>query len=475
MNEAPSIELLDLNEEFWALTIGPLGSSENPTVFVASENQFRRYSKTKGIYEPISESAVTSGILGNLELCAEFLPRRVQFASFLNLKNRQRLKSVVDRAKDLLAVEDGDDFFQDRKHLHLAFLNGTLQIDNGQFHPSDPGRPVKENLPLNYDPEAHCDIFLGSFLANILEPAYIDLLQRYLSQVLEGINHSQTILVLTGDAGWGKSSLMKILGSMVGWKNVGIIREQLFRDEFELAHYHHKHFLFHPDMPTDFLDRKEASIFKQLVGGDPLWANVKGDDGRMTLQDHYPVILACNGKPRIHLDSDTDAWLRRLVVLSLKTPDHEQHFGKMAELILKTESAGILNWLLEGRAKLAKDKLQLTQTPEQKESAATLLLASDSPAAFVRACLVKKRDGELGVVDLYEHYQKWCRENHVRPFASRAFTSTAKEEIEIGLGLKLRHDLDGTNGKAKRGWKGLALVDRADCGNLKNESMKSVA
>jgi hypothetical protein len=109
MNECPSLEILDLNDEFWALTVGSLGSPQNPTVFVASENQFRRYNKTKGIYEPISESAVTSAILGNLGLCAEFLPRRVQFASFLNLKNRQRLKSVVERAKDLLVVED--DFF----------------------------------------------------------------------------------------------------------------------------------------------------------------------------------------------------------------------------------------------------------------------------------------------------------------------------------------------------------------------------
>src|SRR5208283_4428303 len=113
----------------------------------------------------------------------------------------------------------------------------------------------------------------------------------------------------------------------------------------------------------------------------------------------------------------------------------------MAELILKTESAGILNWLLEGRAKLAKDKLQLTQTPEQKARAATLLLASDFPASYVRSCLVKKRDAELGVVDLYSFYQNWCRENHVRPFSSRPFTLTAKEEIEIGLGLKYRHDL----------------------------------
>lgn len=123
----------------------------------------------------------------------------------------------------------------------------------------------------------------------------------------------------------------------------------------------------------------------------------EGEDGRMVLEGHYPVILACNGKPKIHLDQDTDAWLRRLVVLSLKTPDHEQHYGKLADLILKTESSGILNWLLEGRAKLAKDKLQLTQTPEQKARAPTLLLASDSPAAFVRSCLVKKRNAELGL------------------------------------------------------------------------------
>ena len=262
---------------------------------------------------------------------------------------------------------------------------------------------------------------------------------------------------------------------MVGWKNVGIIREPLFRDEFELAHYYNKNFLFHPDMPTDFLDRKEASILKQLVGGDPLWANVKGDDGRMTLEGHYPIILACNGKPKIHLDQDTDAWLRRLVILNLKTPDHEQHYGKMAEMILKTESSGILNWLLEGLAKLVKDKHQLTQTPEQKARTVNLLLGSDSPSAFVRSCLVKKKDAELGVVDLYAHYQEWCRLNHVRPFPSRPFTSQAKEEIEIGMGRKLSHDLKGGNGKAKRGWKGVGILEATVPGKLENGSKGSVA
>jgi putative DNA primase/helicase len=223
-------------------------------------------------------------------------------------------------------------------------------------------------------------------------------------------------------------------------------------------------------MPTDFLDRKEASIFKQLVGGDPLWADVKGDEGRMVLEGHYPVILACNGKPKIHLDQDTDAWLRRLVVLSLKTPTHEQHFGKMAELILKTESSGILNWLLEGRVKLAKEKLQLTQTPEQKGRTVNLLLGSDSPAAYVRCCIQKQKGAVIWMAELYEHYQKWCRKHSVSPSRSVDFMRMAKGEIETSFGLSPRHDLIGEHGKARRGWSGLAVVEAEAVENLSSSS-----
>ena len=139
--------------------------------------------------------------------------------------------------------------------------------------------------------------------------------------------------------------IREILGRLIGWKHVGIIREQLYKSEFELSHYANKKLLYCPDMPTDFLDRREATIFKQLVGGDPLWADVRNSDSMMTLDGNFPVILACNGKPRIHLDEDSDAWLRRLVVLSFKETEDDKHMGMMADLILKQESSGILNWL----------------------------------------------------------------------------------------------------------------------------------
>jgi phage/plasmid-associated DNA primase len=238
---------------------------------------------------------------------------------------------------------------------------------------------------------------------------------------------------------------------------VGIIRENLFKDPYELGHYQHKRLLYHPDMPTSFLDRPEASLFKQLVGGDPLWADVKGGDERLTLEGNFPVILASNGRPQIHLDCDTDAWLRRIVVLSFRKPEHETHLGKMAELIMKNESSGVLNWLLEGWAKLWRNGMQLVQTPDQKTRAAKLLLSSESPKAFVRNCIKQRKGSIIWMGDIYGEYQEWCRKQFLQPFTSRDFMNCFKGEIEMGFGLRPRQDLIADSGTARRGWTGLVV------------------
>jgi putative DNA primase/helicase len=353
---------------------------------------------------------------------------------------------VLETAKDLLQPLPSPD------PRLLAFSNGVLNLDTNQFSPHSPSNFISEAMPVKYDPDAKCDLFLKMFLANVLEPADVDLLQRYLSQLLQGINHSQAILILNGDAGWGKSSLMKIIGSLLGWRKVGIIRPQLFEDEFELAHYSNKHLLYCPDMPTSFLDCPEASVFKNLVGGDPLWADVRGN--RLVVQGQFPVVLSCNGLPKIDLDQDAEAWNRRLVVLSLKAPDHNKHFGKMADLLL-SEASGILNWLLEGRAKLLKDKLQLVLNDEQRTRTEKLLLASDSPSMFVKSCLVRK-DGDLGVMELFTYYQAWCSKNIVPPISSKAFTRIARAQIEFQFGLRFRHDVGEE--ASNRGWKGVGIA-----------------
>jgi len=95
----------------------------------------------------------------------------------------------------------------------------------------------------------------------------------------------------------------------------------------------------------------------------------------------------------------------------------------------------------------------------------------EEPVSHVNAKVVWRR---LEGSDLYAHYQSWRRLNHVRPFAAKAFSQVAKEEIEITFGLKVRHDLPDENQRSRRAWKGLAFVELADEVDDRNASCSSV-
>jgi len=463
ISSLPSIQLLDLNDEYWALTL------EN-AVFVLTEKQFRQYQPTTGLYAPVQESTLINQILANLNRCSQLSPHCLIYESFAILKNRTRLKSIIECARDLLSVDDA--FFKPKSPYLVRCSNGFVNCVTRQFIEFSPDLPIKDKLPVKYVPDARCDLFIQMFLKHILSEPDIDLLQQFMSELMSGVNYAQKILILTGDAGWGKSTLMKILGSILGWERVGIIREQLYHDSLELGHYAGKHLLYCPDMNSQFLNHKESSIFKLLVGGDPVWADIR-DNGRNIMEGNFPVVLACNARPQIKLDQDTEAWARRLIVLQFKKPEHEHHLGKLAEMLLQTEMSGILNWLLDGFAKLHKAGLQLTLTTEQQTKANVVLIASESASAFVRSCIVKKKDEVMGVAELYEKYQNWCRIHQLQPFTSKQFSQIAKTEIETGLGLKLRHDLVGENGKAVRGWMGLALIELGEDQLVKKQSAAS--
>lgn len=64
------------------------------------------------------------------------------------------------------------------------------------------------------------------------------------------------------------------------------------------------------------------------------------------------------------------------------------------------------------------------------------------------------------------------QQSSIRPFASQAFTQIAKGEIELRLGLRYRHDLDGEQGTS-RGWRGVGLIKWARLEKAENGSAES--
>ena len=82
----------------------------------------------------------------------------------------------------------------------------------------------------------------------------------------------------------------------------------------------------------------------------------------------------------------------------------------LSEEILSAEASGVLNWMLEGLAKLKADDWVLRLTAKQTKTVDDLLLQSDSSNVFVRECLESDEGGgTITSLDLFEAYSRYCR------------------------------------------------------------------
>jgi putative DNA primase/helicase len=84
--------------------------------------------------------------------------------------------------------------------------------------------------------------------------------------LLLGGNPAQRVFILTGTAGAGKSTLMKIFERIVGINNVYELRTALLHERFEQSRFIGKSLLTGKDVPGDFLQKQGAYVIKKLVG-----------------------------------------------------------------------------------------------------------------------------------------------------------------------------------------------------------------
>jgi phage/plasmid-associated DNA primase len=242
----------------------------------------------------------------------------------------------------------------------------------------------------------------------------------------------------------------------LGAEHIGIMREQLFTNRFELARFVGKKLIVHPDMPTEFLSTPKASILKQLVGGDMMWADLKRKQEPASLHGDMGVILCTNGKPRIPIDGDEDAWIRRLAMIEVKKPAGGKRIGKLSEILSNVEKSGLLNWMLEGRQRVIEQGYQLHLSELQEKRIMGLVRNSTSGTLFIEECLVPEDSGELAAEEVRRAYVSFCRQREIEQVRAEGFTKWMSGQLKVKWGIHERHDVR-RQGKAKRGWCGLRL------------------
>ena len=119
--------------------------------------------------------------------------------------------------------------------IHVA--NGVLEVnkDSVELKPFSPDYYSRNRCEIAYNTSAECPRFIKDLMERALPPEDIDTIQRYCGQCLLGDNLTQTFLLLTGNAGSGKGTIVNIIQRVIGRQNCTELRTKHLEERFEIA------------------------------------------------------------------------------------------------------------------------------------------------------------------------------------------------------------------------------------------------
>ena len=452
-----AVVVKDIGEDFLAATLGGKGSPAAPTVFMPTEHKFYTYAPADGVFLHQREAVLVARQSRLLLDCHHACKHACDTKALeFRFRDAASLSGVIRKAQGLLEVPH--DYFASDLTEFIPCANGMLRLSDRTLLHFSPSFRRRNKLAAPYDAVAKCPLFLDTLMRAAVDDDDLELLQRWCGLALIGENLAQSILILTGMAGGGKGTFVRVLLGIIGQANLAALRPQLLVERFEMSRFFGKTLLYGADVPDNFLNQQGASVLKSLTGGDPTTLEFKNSNESPAINGRFNVLATSNSRLTVHLEGDVSAWRRRLRIIEYRKPKPEHVVADLDKVILQQEAAGVLNWMLNGLDKLHADGWQLHLNARQQAVVDNLLLESDSLAVFAREGLRCATDGRLTTSDGFAAYVKFCTDHDWSAVPKNKFTSGIVDVVVRKFGLTLRHDILDAGGKLQRGWRGLALV-----------------
>jgi len=468
-----------INQPFFARLFG----INRQALWDVQTKDYYEYNTKTGEWERLCQETVLGLIKSDL-----FSEAAVRgFPSVGSKVTSSLLKSIAEvvRSDELASRKD---FFarspRDLPVVHAA--NGMFRFEKDGTvtrHDFSPEFRSRNMIPIPYNPDAQCPRFMSELLkpvliitkegqseeerreAEKLGQEDIDALQRYYGLILIGGNRAQKLLMLLGEGGVGKGTIVRLGNLIIGRRNVGQLRTGEIGGRFEASRIIGK-LLLVIEATHDALQKSGAETIKALVGHDPMDAEKKYAQDPIPFDGFFPVIYVSNEEPNLRLFGDESAWARRLVpiVFPLKRPDGSVVIDNFEEVIFEEEAEGVMAWMMEGAHKhwaelVARKGFASSDT--QKRRVQEIIARSKSVLTFVLDGLQGSGSKDVTCDELYDGYATYCIANKWHPYPDRKFSEIVRPLILEHFGVGLSHSVVRTkpNGKTTtlRGYRGIEV------------------
>lgn len=338
----------------------------------------------------------------------------------------------------------------------LPVANGLLDIDAavagdpGALRPHTPEYFDTICLSYNYDPKATCPRWQDIVAENVgrdLELFHV--IQEVLGYCLIRSTYEQRFVMLYGDGGGGKSTILAGMTATLGSENVSSVPLERFGDKYSLHGMLGK--LANIAAEIGEVDKVAEGHLKSLTSGDPMTFERKYHQP-FTAIPTARLIFSTNNLPRI-TDRSGGVWRRLLLIpfnqvvppeKRIKGLDKEEWWKESGEL------PGMLNWALAGLKRL-REQGGFTHS-EACEAARNEYRQECNPAAiFLREQYREDSHSEVLKADVFAHYLAWCEAANYRPLTDGNFAKEVPRTFPMVKDSRVRRD-----GGRVRIWEGMA-------------------
>jgi putative DNA primase/helicase len=313
--------------------------------------------------------------------------------------------------KQFIALANLPKPVQQKDSVLINLKNGTFEITPSEIKlkPFNRADFMTYQLPFEYTPEANAPIF-AEYLDKVLPESQLQhILAEYLGYVFiqpTTLKLEKTLL-LYGTGANGKSVFYEIVRRLLGEQNTS---------EYSLQSLTNDNGYFRAMIANKLVNyaseingKLEASIFKQLVSGEPVEARLPYGKPFMLTQ-YAKLIFNCNELPK---DVEyTVAYFRRFLIIPFEVtiPEAEQD-KQLAQKIIASELSGVFNWVLQGLKRLL-DQKQFTECESVKRAREQYEKESDSVKLFLEEKEYKPHPTSfVALQKLYLEYRTFCQDD----------------------------------------------------------------
>jgi putative DNA primase/helicase len=417
-------------------------------------------------WEEIDDATIRSELYGALE-SAEWLAwdaKKAQHVPKPWSPTRHKIANVVDALSAITHVPDDVDppawLKRDDTRLPareiVSCANGLMHVPTRKLIEHDPLFFNLVAAPFDYDPAAEAPGW-SKFLAELWpdDPESIAALQEYAGYLLSGRTDLHKILLIVGPTRGGKGTIGRILTQLIGPDHTAGPTLSSLSTNFGLAPLIGKPLAIVSDArlstrgPTNQVVERLLSI----SGEDPLTIDRKFREpwtGRLPTR----FVIMSNELPTF---GDASGAIAYRFVIAVLTQSWLGREDRGLERKLVAEMPGILNWALDGLARL--DGGGRFSEPAASVDALVSLLDQASPeSAFVRDRCGRGAGHRVPVDDLYRAWKAWCEDNGHKPGNKQTFGRNLRAVVP---GIRVTQPRDEQGSNKVRYYAGVSLLQSA--------------